>query len=201
MSIVSPPAPLAQAALDCIAAYGVRKTSLSDVADRAGVSRSTVYRAFGDKDGLLRAVAAAEMERFLAELDCAIARQAPLRHALEQAIAFTTRYLQDHSAFQRILRYEPEELIDVVLERPEEEQRSVHPLLRAAATERLKATRYTFRVPTEQAAEWLLRIALSLLLAPTTSLSTPAQIADLLLHGIEREPTARSRDRSPGVGR
>ena len=43
-----------------------------------------------------------------------------------------------------------------------------------------------YRVPTEQAAEWLLRISLSLLLAPTTSLRSPAEIVDLILHGIGR---------------
>ena len=184
MTTLAPPARLTDAALECIAAYGVRKTSLSDVADRAGVSRSTVYRAFGDKDGLLRAVAAAEMARFLDQLDHEVPWDAPLRDALEHAIDFTTRYLGDHAAFQRILRQEPEELIDVVLERPNEDDRSLHQFLRTAASERLKATGYKFRVPTEQAAEWLLRIALSLLLAPATSVTTPGEVADLILFGI-----------------
>jgi AcrR family transcriptional regulator len=189
MTTLSPAPPaLTNAGLECIAAYGIRKTSLRDVADRAGVSRSTVYRAFGDKDGLLRAVAAAEMARFLDQLDHAVRWQAPLELALERAVAFTIGYLREHAAFQRIRRQEPEELIDVALERLEQDEPSLHPLLRAAAAERLKATRYAFRVPTEQAAEWLLRIALSLLLAPTTSFATPAEIADLILHGIGPGP-------------
>jgi AcrR family transcriptional regulator len=191
VTTLAPPAHLTDAALDCIAAYGVQKTSLSDVADRAGVSRSTAYRAFGDKDGLLRAVAAAEMTRFLDQLDRAVPWQAPLHEALEHAIAFTMGYLRDHAPFQRILRYEPAELVDVVLERPNDDERSLHHFLRTAATERLKATRYKFRVPTEQAAEWLLRIALSLLLAPATSITTPREVADLILHGIGADPSAR----------
>lgn len=184
VTTLAPPARLTEAALECIAAYGVRKTSLSDVADRAGVSRSTAYRAFGDKDGLLRAVAEAETANFLDQLDRAVPWQAPLSEALERAIAFTMGYLRDHAAFQRVLREEPEELVDVVLERPNEDDRSLHHLLRTAATERLRATRYEFRVSTEHAAEWLLRVALSLLLAPATSLSTPREIADLILRGI-----------------
>jgi AcrR family transcriptional regulator len=190
MVTAAPPARLTDIALDCIAAYGVRKTSVSDVADRAGVSRSTVYRVFGDKEGLMQAVAAAEMARFIDELNRAVPWDAPLRDALEQAVAFTIRYLQNHAAFQRILRQEPEELIDVVLERPIASELSLQPLLRIAAAERLKAARFRFRVPTEQAAEWLLRVALSLLLAPTTSLDTPAEIADVILHGIGSEPTS-----------
>jgi AcrR family transcriptional regulator len=188
VTTAAPPAKLTDIALDCIAAYGVRKTTLTDVADRAGVSRSTVYRVFGDKEGMLQAVAAAEMIRFLDQLDRAVPWRAPLREALERAVEFTTGYLQEHAAFQRILRYEPEELIDVVLERPNADERSLHPLLRSAATERLKATHFRFRLATEQAAEWLLRVALSLVLAPTTSLSSPAEIADLILRGIGEEP-------------
>jgi hypothetical protein len=77
-----------------------------------------------------------------------------------------------------------------VLERPNQHERSLHPLLAAAAAERLKLTRFRFRVPPEQAAEWLLRIALSLLLAPTTNLGSPAEIADLILHGVDRDREA-----------
>jgi AcrR family transcriptional regulator len=189
VTTAAPPARLTDVALECIAAYGVRKTTVSDVADRAGVSRSTVYRAFGDKEGLMTAVAAAEMTRFLDEFERAVPWEAPLPDALEQAVGFTMRYLQDHAAFQRVLRDEPEQLIDVVVERPTEHERALHPLLSAAAAERLKAARYRFSVPTEQAAEWLLRASLSLLLAPTTSFRSPAEIADLILHGIGSDPT------------
>jgi len=188
VTTAAPPVRLTDVALECIAAYGVRKTTVSDVADRAGVSRSTVYRAFGDKEGLMTAVAAAEMTRFLDEFARTVPWDAPLPETLEQAVGFTMHYLQNHAAFQRVLRDEPEQLIDLVVERPTEHERSLHPLLRTAAAERLKSARYRFRVPTEQAAEWLLRVSLSLLLAPTTSLRTPAEIADLILHGIGSDP-------------
>ena len=61
-SVSSGPDPrLIAAALDCFLSFGVRKTSLTDVADRAHVSRATAYRVFGDKDGLVRAVVEAEV--------------------------------------------------------------------------------------------------------------------------------------------
>lgn len=43
------------AALELIARQGVRKTDLGTVAHQAGVTRVTVYRYFGDKQGLVRA--------------------------------------------------------------------------------------------------------------------------------------------------
>ncbi|MCE5268987.1 MAG: TetR/AcrR family transcriptional regulator [Planctomycetaceae bacterium] len=47
---------IVSAATDVILAQGVRKMSLADVAYRAGVTRVTVYRYFGDKHGVVRAV-------------------------------------------------------------------------------------------------------------------------------------------------
>jgi AcrR family transcriptional regulator len=43
------------AALQLIAQQGVKKTDLDEVAHQAGVTRVTVYRYFGDKQGLVRA--------------------------------------------------------------------------------------------------------------------------------------------------
>lgn len=184
MATATQTAQLTTAALECFAVYGVRKTSLTDVADRAGVSRSTAYRAFGDKEGLVRAVTAAEMERFLGGLDRAVAWDAPLREALESAITYTVGFLRDHAALRRLLRQEPEELVDVVVSRGGEG--SQLGLIHAFAVERLRRTRYEFRVTHEQAAEWLVRSALSLLLAPTTTFRSPAEVADAILCGIAR---------------
>ena len=40
--------PLLSAARDCVMDVGFRRTTLADVARRAGVSRMTVYRQYGD---------------------------------------------------------------------------------------------------------------------------------------------------------
>ncbi|MDQ3757030.1 MAG: TetR/AcrR family transcriptional regulator, partial [Actinomycetota bacterium] len=56
-----------EAALRCIARWGMAKTTLDDVAREAGISRATVYRLFpGGKDGLMEAVARAEIACFFA---------------------------------------------------------------------------------------------------------------------------------------
>jgi AcrR family transcriptional regulator len=44
-----------QAALDLFLHQGIRKTSIDDVADRAGVTRVTVYRHFSDRQQLIGA--------------------------------------------------------------------------------------------------------------------------------------------------
>src|SRR3954447_11197066 len=57
------------AALRCVARWGIAKTTLDDVAREAGCSRATVYRVVpGGKDGLIEAVATREATRFFAAL-------------------------------------------------------------------------------------------------------------------------------------
>ncbi|GAA2857262.1 hypothetical protein GCM10010472_13260 [Pseudonocardia halophobica] len=44
---------LVAAAEECFLAYGVQRTTMDDIAKRAGVSRPTVYRYFADRDALI----------------------------------------------------------------------------------------------------------------------------------------------------
>ncbi|HEX4223294.1 MAG TPA: TetR/AcrR family transcriptional regulator [Pseudonocardiaceae bacterium] len=174
---------LVDAALECFLSFGVRKTSLTDVADRAGVSRATAYRVFGDKSGLVRAVAETEITRLLDRLDVAVTWEAPLGDALEQAITFTLDYLRDHAVLQRLITKEPEQLTDMVVVRPGEP--SLVQVLLPALVERFVRTHHdVLRVPIDQAVEWLLRMAISLLLSPDTTLPDPRAVADLLIAGL-----------------
>ena len=43
-----------EAAIRTISRYGVRRTSVADIANEAGVARQTVYNAFADKDTILK---------------------------------------------------------------------------------------------------------------------------------------------------
>lgn len=54
---------LLDAAEACLARFGLAKTTAEDVARAAGLSRATVYRQFGNRDGLIAAVATREAER------------------------------------------------------------------------------------------------------------------------------------------
>lgn len=49
--------------------YGARRANVEDVARAAGISRSTLYRAFPNKEALLEAVLFRQLTSFLAELD------------------------------------------------------------------------------------------------------------------------------------
>ncbi|MEE6179857.1 TetR/AcrR family transcriptional regulator [Mycobacterium sp. 050134] len=87
--------------------YGVRRANIEDVAARAGVSRSTVYRRFPTKDDLFEKVVRRESELFFTALDQATAGCTP-QEAVVEAFTLGVRLVQDSPLYSRIVESEPE---------------------------------------------------------------------------------------------
>jgi TetR/AcrR family transcriptional regulator len=87
--------------------YGVRRANIEDVAARAGVSRSTIYRRFPTKDKLFEQVVRREAELFFSSLDQATSGCNP-REAVIEAFALGVRLIQDSPLYSRIVESEPE---------------------------------------------------------------------------------------------
>ncbi|OBG34025.1 TetR family transcriptional regulator [Mycobacterium alsense] len=87
--------------------YGVRRANIEDVAARAGVSRSTVYRRFPTKDALFEHVVRREAEHFFQTLDRATASCNP-QEAVIEAFALGVRLVRDSPLYSRIAESEPE---------------------------------------------------------------------------------------------
>lgn len=87
--------------------YGVRRANIDDVATRAGVSRSTIYRRFPTKEKLFGQVVRREAELFFSTLDQATAGCDP-REAVVEAFALGVRLVQDSPLYSRIADSEPE---------------------------------------------------------------------------------------------
>ncbi len=87
--------------------YGVRRANVEDVAARAGVSRSTIYRRFPTKDDLVERVVRREGELFFSTLDRATAGCTPAEAVIE-AFALGVRLVQDSPLYSRIVESEPE---------------------------------------------------------------------------------------------
>ncbi|OBG34221.1 TetR/AcrR family transcriptional regulator [Mycobacterium sp. E3198] len=87
--------------------YGVRRANIEDVAARAGVSRSTIYRRFPTKDDLFEQVVRREAELFFRTLDQATAGCDP-RQAVIEAFTLGVRLVQDSPLYSRIAESEPE---------------------------------------------------------------------------------------------
>ncbi len=96
--------------------FGVRRTTLSDVARRAGVSRMTVYNRFGDLHDLMRALMTLEFGTLLEH----VAEEAGGEHARDRLVAalvLIARQLPANPLFRKVRAAEPELLAPYVLER------------------------------------------------------------------------------------
>ena len=102
--------------------FGVRRTTLTDVARRAGVSRMTVYRRYPDVDSVLRDL----MTRELAALmeDVAGGVDAPDGRGLVVArLIAVVRALREQPLLRKVIDAEPELLLPYVLGRMGSTQR------------------------------------------------------------------------------
>ncbi|KZS60284.1 TetR/AcrR family transcriptional regulator [Mycobacterium ostraviense] len=87
--------------------YGLRRANIEDVAARAGVSRSTIYRRFPTKDELFERVVRREAELFFTTLDNATDGLDP-QQAVIEAFTLGVRLIKDSPLYARIAESEPE---------------------------------------------------------------------------------------------
>jgi AcrR family transcriptional regulator len=104
---------LLDAARECVLAVGVRRTTLTDVARRAGVSRMTLYRRYPDLEAVLSALMTREFGRL-------IGRAAEGRTTRERVVAMVvhgSRALAADPLFARLLDVDPELLLPYMTRR------------------------------------------------------------------------------------
>ena len=94
---------LLDAAYDAIVAGGYDGLRMGDIAARTGVSRQTVYNELGDKWSVLQAVANRETERFLLEVNDALAAHADPIDALRAAVGRALALASDNPLLKAAL--------------------------------------------------------------------------------------------------
>ncbi|GLW64192.1 TetR family transcriptional regulator [Actinomadura rubrobrunea] len=104
------------AARDCVLAVGVRRTTLTDIARRAGVSRMTLYRRWPD----VRTIVGDLMTREW--IAVAAAAQPPddgrpVRERLVESLVEGVRAFRSHPLLRKIVDVDPELLLPYVLDR------------------------------------------------------------------------------------
>lgn len=105
------PDDVADAARASVLAVGVRRTTLTDVARRAGVSRMTIYRLVPDVETLLLEVMTRDFTALLSEIEADVSRKRTARARLVALTVETARRLPDEPLFRRVLDVDPELLL------------------------------------------------------------------------------------------
>lgn len=108
---------LLEAVYGCVMDVGLRRTTIADVARRAGVSRMTVYRQHVDLSSLVAALLTREL---VAVLDAAADEVAGLptaRERLVEASILVVNRISRHPLYRRVLDVDPELLLPLVVDR------------------------------------------------------------------------------------
>jgi AcrR family transcriptional regulator len=128
---VSPTDALLDAARDCVLDVGFRRTTLTDVARRAGVSRMTLYRRFDDVQSLVADLMTREFTELMREARAAVPDGGTARQRLVATATASVRELWRNPLLARVLDVDPELLLPYLVDRVGATQRLVEPALRA----------------------------------------------------------------------
>ena len=93
----------------------LRKLALEDVARRAGITRMTVYRRFGDRQHLIDATFAREVARFLEGVSAAEDPDADPTERVAMAFATGLRLAHSHPVVAHWLATSPGDLLETIL--------------------------------------------------------------------------------------
>jgi AcrR family transcriptional regulator len=120
---------------DCVLAVGVRRTTMTDVARRAGVSRMTLYRRWPDVRSLVGDLMTRE---WIAVATGAMPESRPgvgTRPPLIDGLVAGVEAFRAHPLFQKIVDVDPELLLPYVLDRRGASQEALLGLLAGALRE------------------------------------------------------------------
>jgi AcrR family transcriptional regulator len=127
--VPEPPAAYLDAARACILDVGWRRTTLTEVARRAGVSRMTIYRAWPDMPTVLGDLMTREwgevVARAVAEADASVGGATSAADRIVAEVVATTRALRDNELFLRIVELDPELLLPYLLTRRGRSQEAI----------------------------------------------------------------------------
>ncbi|MCA1831681.1 MAG: TetR family transcriptional regulator [Actinomycetota bacterium] len=174
------------AGFSCAGRFGVGRTTMSDVAREAGLSRQTLYRYFASKHDLIAALVMREDERLIEKVRVAAEPYEDLRPALEAAFLTCLQFFRNHPLLTRVMASEPHELLPFLTVEG-------NPVidLGTRTMEEVLAQRLpnTSRFLIHRAAETCARVLTSYAITPPVDSieEVAASTADLFSHGLSKE--------------
>ncbi|MEV0182039.1 TetR/AcrR family transcriptional regulator [Streptomyces sp. NPDC050625] len=121
--------PVLDAVRDCVLAVGVRRTTLTDVARRAGVSRMTLYRRWPDVRTLVGDLMTREWVDVATRAMPEPSPERSARDLIVEGLVGGVRAFREHPLFRKIVDVDPELLLPYVLDRRGASQNALLELL------------------------------------------------------------------------
>lgn len=156
------------AAMECFTQLSMEKTSLSDVARVAEISRGTVYRYFSDRQTLIDAVVESGARRYFSDAAKAMDTKSTLAKQLGAFAEVAAQTAVEHHSATRLLSGGDLGLMRVLVEDSEETLGRTIAFLKPYVEQAKKRGEISSRIRVTEAAEWLGRIIMSISSAPAS---------------------------------
>ena len=99
------------AALEQFAEFGIRRTTIGDIARTAGIDRVTIYRRVGNKDALIEAVVTREATRIFEMVTATARRGTTIEERIELGFTSMMEEVRGNAMLARMLEVEPETVL------------------------------------------------------------------------------------------
>ena len=157
------------AATECLLAEGLDARLHAMIAERAGISRPTVYKYVGDQSAIVAAILERELDRFFGLAVPVLRTSDDLEAHLVHAIGFVVEYARDHALLQKALADHPEVILPALTTGSEALVDRVVTLFEEQLGRALDRQGSAPLSP-RAAAEWAFRIVVSLITTPSRAL-------------------------------
>lgn len=105
---------LLTAAFEAATLHGIARLSMAEVAQRAGLSRQTLYRHFPSKDILIAEVVERETATLISRVTAAAAEHGDPRASFEAGVLASLIAVREHPLLDRLLTTEPDTLLPLL---------------------------------------------------------------------------------------
>ena len=168
-------AKILDAAFDQFCLVGIKRSSMEDVAKRAGVGRVTIYRRFASKDALVSALLAREVRAAIEKVAAEHRGEGDVETRWVNGFVTGMRAVRRHKLLLVLLETEPEEILPMLTLRAAPGLS----VARAFMAQEIKRSRKELglrsAIDADAVAEMLARLTLSLLLTKETAIPVDDQ--------------------------
>lgn len=175
------------AAEQCIHRFGIRRTSMGEVARVGKLSRGSIYRYFGDKASLVEGVFRRQQQLFLDRAEASLEKESSLVDKLTRSVVLGRQDMRE-GLFASLAETEPETVAMMFLD-PRYYQRSVSfwpPHVRLAQAQ----GEISADLDEATISDFVVRLAVSLVMFPhmRVALKTPREIRTYLQQVLPHDP-------------
>jgi AcrR family transcriptional regulator len=90
---------------------GIRRSTIEDIARRAGIDRVTVYRRVGSKEAVAQVVIAREVHRLMEEVSSACATLPTFEERIAVGFATAIQHVRKNTLYNRLVALEPDTVL------------------------------------------------------------------------------------------